>query len=170
VTEMLAAYDRRLIPGILRGSSGTTYDAFDQLYQARKYGARAALYGRMINNAEHQPSFIQHLRWIADGELNDPAEATRGYHAALEKQGIKPYRALNDDLQPTLRSTAYGGASGKPKPKTTVTTPPADGKEKNKPDAKPINEVNANGQPDFAQMTPEEKIAWNRQKWNRILG
>src|SRR5690606_36725412 len=67
--EQLASYDRSLVPGILGGAAGTTYDAFHQLWEAKKYGARAALYGRMINNAEHQPSFIQHLRWIADGEL-----------------------------------------------------------------------------------------------------
>ena len=109
--EQLAAYDRHLVPGILGGSSGTTFDAFHQLWEAKKYGARAALYGRMINNSEHQPSFIQHLRWIADGQINDPADAVRSYHSALEKVTVKPYRRLEDDLLATRRATAYAGRS-----------------------------------------------------------
>jgi hypothetical protein len=105
--EQLASFDPHLIPGILGGSSGTTYDAFHQLWEARKYGARAALYGRMINNSEDQLSFIQHLRWLADGELNDPAEAVRSYHGALQRQGISPWRPLEDDLKKSDRSAAY---------------------------------------------------------------
>src|SRR5205823_7867618 len=37
--EELAAYDPLLVPGILGGSSGTTYDAFKLLEEAKKYGA-----------------------------------------------------------------------------------------------------------------------------------
>ena len=72
--EQLAGYDSRLIVGILGGSSGTTFDAFQQLWEAKKYGARAALYGRMINNSEHQLSFIEHLR----GAGRRPSGAPRG--------------------------------------------------------------------------------------------
>ena len=106
--EQLAGYDSRLIVGILGGSSGTTFDAFHQLWEARKHGARAALYGRMINNAEHQLSFIEHLRALADGQT-EPAEAVRSYHAALVRQKIRPYRSLEDDLKATPRAAAYGG-------------------------------------------------------------
>jgi len=56
--EQLVGYDRSLVVGILGGSSGTTLDAFHQLWEAKKYGARVALYGRMINNSEHQGAFI----------------------------------------------------------------------------------------------------------------
>lgn len=107
--EQLASFDRSLIVGILGGSAGTTFDAFHQLVEARKYGARVALYGRMINGAEHQLTFIQHLRWLADGELTDPAEAVRSYHAAIEKLGVLPARALDVDLQPVSRGLSYGG-------------------------------------------------------------
>jgi len=151
--EQLASYDPSLIPGILGGSAGTTYDAFHQLWEARKYGARAALYGRMINNAEHQPSFIQHLRWLADGELDDPAEAVRSYHGALQRHGIKPYRKLGDDLQSSDRASAYGGGKSPPKPAP----------------AKTAIAIGGAGDPNFAAMTAAEKIAWNRAKWNRIL-
>lgn len=115
--EALASYDPHLVPGILGGSSGTTFDAFHQLWEARKYGARAALYGRMINNSEHQPSFIQHLRWIADGELNDPAEAVRSYHGMLAKLSIAPWRDLNCDLESTRRGASYAGTSAAPEPR-----------------------------------------------------
>ena len=99
--EELAGYDTDTPVGILGGASGTTHDAFHQLWEAKKYGARVALYGRMINDSEHQPSFIQHLRWIADGEIVDAAEAVRSYHGALEKIGVQPHRALDADLERT---------------------------------------------------------------------
>jgi len=97
--EQLVEYDRSLVVGILGGASGTTLDAFHQLWEAKKYGARVALYGRMINNSEHQLTFIQHLRWIADGEIQDPAEAVKSYHGELQKLDIAPYRPLDDDLK-----------------------------------------------------------------------
>jgi hypothetical protein len=102
--EQLAGYDPGLIVGILGGPSGTTFDAFYQLWEARKYGARAALYGRMINNAEHQPSFIEQLRMLADGQT-EPREAVRSYHAALEQRKIRPYRSLEDDLMASSATT-----------------------------------------------------------------
>lgn len=107
--EELVNYDSSIVVGILGGSSGTTFDAFHQLWEAKKYGARVALYGRMINNSEHQPSFIQHLRYLADGELTDAAEAVRSYHNDLEGLGIEPLRTLDDDLQATNRFFDYSG-------------------------------------------------------------
>src|SRR5205823_5254389 len=68
--EELVAYDPHLVIGILGGSSGTTYDAFKLLSEAKKYGARVALFGRKINNAENQLAFISFLRYIADGEIS----------------------------------------------------------------------------------------------------
>jgi hypothetical protein len=99
--EQLVNYDSSLVVGILGGSSGTTFDAFNMLWEAKQYGARAALFGRKINNAEHQLSFIMHLRALADGYAN-PADAVRAYHGDLEKLRIKPYRALTDDLRPSV--------------------------------------------------------------------
>ncbi len=146
-TEALAGFDRSLIVGILGGSSGTTFDAFHQLVEARRHGARVALYGRMINHSEHQPTFIQHLRWLADGDLTDPAEAVRSYHAALEQLGVTPYRPLGDDLQPSSRSLAYQRG----------------------PTRRPAAAPDADEAPDFAAMTNEEKVAWNRARWNRVF-
>lgn len=162
--EQLASYDRSLVVGILGGASGTTYDAFHQLWEAKKYGARAALYGRMINNSEHQLTFIQHLRWLADGEI-EPAEAVRSYHAQLEKLGVKPYRSLENDLTPTLRASAYSGSGGGAK---KVSVPAASAASKPAPAS---SAAQASGsEPDFANMTPAEKVAWNLARWDRVLG
>lgn len=150
--EQLVGYDSKLVVGILGGSSGTTFDAFDQLSEAKKYGARVALYGRMINNSEHQPTFIQHLRAVADDQLG-PEEAVRSYHAELERLKIQPYRSLSDDLQLTLRAGAYGAAS----PRIAAT-------------ARPRTDGDFDPEPDFSKMTTAEKIAWNRARWKRILG
>jgi len=95
--EELAQYDHHLVPGILGGSSGTTHDAFKLLEEAKAHGARAALFGRKINNSEHQPTFIKFLHAIAAGEIKAD-EAVKAYHGALEGLEIKPIRTLDDDL------------------------------------------------------------------------
>jgi len=108
VTEMLAAYDPTVVVGILGGGAGTTHDAFGLVADAKAHGARVALFGRKINAAEHQPTFVRLLRAVADGDL--PAEeAVRAYHGELAKQGIKAHRSLEDDLARSDTATAYGG-------------------------------------------------------------
>ncbi len=147
--EQLANYDPDLIPGILGGSSGTTYDAFKMLQDAKKYGARVALYGRKINNSEHQLAFISFLRLIADGEIA-AREAVHAYHGVLQELGIKPYRSLQDDLQITNPSVSYSGNS-------SVVPVAADISARSDDDV------------DFSKMTPREKLEWNRKRWNRIF-
>jgi hypothetical protein len=98
--EDLVAYDPHLVVGVLGGSAGTTHDAFRLLEDARRHGARAALFGRKINLSENQLTFVRHLRAIADGET-DAAGACRAYHAELERLGIRPSRSLQDDLRLT---------------------------------------------------------------------
>ena len=163
--EQLVAYDRHLVVGILGGSSGTTFDAFHQLWEAKKYGARVALYGRMINNSEHQSSFIRHLRLLADGEITDPAEAVRSYHAALAKRKIMPYRSLEDDLVSTLRQSAYGSKSGTPASQNSSTVKPTNGAGSSADKATTHEEA-----PDFSTMSQQEKLQWNRQRLDRTLG
>jgi hypothetical protein len=96
--EQLVSYDSSLVVGILGGSSGTTFDAFNMLWEAKKHGARAALFGRKINHAEHQLTFIKHLRALADGNA-EPQDSVRSYHSELEKLRIKPLRPLSVDSQ-----------------------------------------------------------------------
>ena len=128
-------------------------DAFHQLWEAKRYGARVALYGRMINNSEHQLTFIEHLRALADGEL-EPAEAVRSYHGALRRLRIRPCRELDKDLQRTQRAAAYAGSA-----------PPA-------ATSKLVVKRGslADDAPDFSKMTRAEKLAWNQARWKRILG
>ena len=104
--EELVAYDPHLVPGILGGSAGTTFDAFSLLEEARRHGARVALFGRKINTSDHPLTFVRYLRLIADGELG-AAEACRAYHADLERLGVEPRRPLDEDLQPTETSRSY---------------------------------------------------------------
>lgn len=106
--EALAAYDRTLIPGILGGSAGTAFDAFHMLADAKKHGARVALYGRKINASEHQITFVRHLRAVADDQLG-AVEAVKSYHSELAKLGIRSHRSLDDDLKKTHTASSYSG-------------------------------------------------------------
>ena len=108
--EELAQYDPNLVVGILGGSAGTTYDAFKLIHDAQKHGARVALYGRKINNAEHQLAFIEMLRLITEGRIS-PEEAVRAYHGVLQGRGIRPKLALEQDLVLTDQSMAYDGTA-----------------------------------------------------------
>ncbi len=101
--EELVAYDPSVIVGVLGGSSGTTLDAFELLASAQKHGARVALFGRKIKEAEHGLSFIAFLRKIVDGEIG-PTEGVKAYHGELQKLKIPPRRSLREDLQITDRA------------------------------------------------------------------
>ncbi|WP_260703691.1 beta/alpha barrel domain-containing protein [Edaphobacter flagellatus] len=105
--EEICTYDPSLVVGVLGGSAGTTHDAFALLHSAKKCGARVALFGRKINTAEHQLSFIEHLRRVADDELS-PAEAVSSYHGALTKLNIPPQRSLKQDMELTSPVLSYG--------------------------------------------------------------
>jgi hypothetical protein len=151
--EALARYDRSLVVGILGGGAGTTFDAFHMLWEAKKYGARVALYGRKINNAEHQLSFITYLRAIADDQI-EPEEAVKAYHGDLQKLGLRPQRSLADDLQKTETATSYSGSG------TTV----------RKPAVQQSSSQAAPTAPDFSKMSQAEKVQWNLNRWKRIVG
>lgn len=104
--EELVSYDPSLVVGILGGSAGTTLDAFQLIHDAKKYGARVALFGRKINLSEHPLAFIEFLRRIVDEQIS-PTEAVRAYHGVLQKTGIRPIRPLEDDLRLTETSLSY---------------------------------------------------------------
>lgn len=108
VTEQLAAYDRSVVVGILGGGAGTTHDAFGLVADAKRHGARVALFGRKINAAEHQLAFVKILREVADGNLAAD-EGVRAYHGELETLGIRPHRDLEADLARSSTASAYGG-------------------------------------------------------------
>jgi DhnA family fructose-bisphosphate aldolase class Ia len=95
--EELCAYDPSVIVGIMGGTTGTTFDSFRMLADAKAHGARAALYGRRIKDAEDPLAFIVAMRRIVDDEMS-PEEAVRWYHAELERQDIPAKRCLSEDL------------------------------------------------------------------------
>ena len=192
--EQLVAYDPHLIPGILGGSSGTTYDAFKLLEEARASGARAALFGRKINTADHQLTFVRFLRAIADGQIK-AQEAVKAYHAELEKLKIKPTRSLKEDSELTATASAYAGSSAAPskpgaapasklapsKPKVTIGMGGSGSQRASRTtSATPASTVIAkpaaavpttdgvprkpDGSPDFKQMSPAQKVAYARQR------
>jgi hypothetical protein len=180
--EELVAYDPHLVVGILGGGAGTTYDAFKLIAEARKYGARAALFGRKINNAECQLAFVEFLRRIVDGQVT-PEEAVRAYHGVLDKLGIKPLRSLALDMELQSGITSYGGRSSTTVPAGVpqAATRAKSSEEKHDcgcggPDPKQCHchdkpaAVQADGQPNFAAMSRAEKLAYNQAKRDRIFG
>jgi hypothetical protein len=173
--EELAQYDPNLVVGILGGSAGTTHDAFKLIHEAQKHGARVALFGRKINHAEHQLAFIEMLRLITDGRVK-PDEAVRAYHGVLQGKGIRPNRSLEDDLRLTDPAMSYGGGERRaivdvrnnPLAKTgtdrhstagRASQPAADGWPKL-----------ATGAPDFATMTPGQRLAYDQWRLKRTFG
>jgi len=164
--EELVQYDPHLVAGILGGSSGTTHDAFKLLEDAKKYGARAALFGRKINNSEHQLTFVSYLRKIADGQIA-AEEATRAYHGELQKLNLKPYRDLKADLELTINASSYAGTS------TVVAMARPKGDRPSLSDPKlPVTSVIGNGNYptkgdgsiDFKKMSPQQKVSYSRSR------
>jgi hypothetical protein len=155
--EELAQYDPNMVVGIMGGGAGTTYDAFKLVHDAQKYGARVALFGRKINNAEHQLAFIEMLRLITDGRIC-PEEAVRAYHGVLQGKNIKPKLPLEKDLELTDLSMSYDG---------TATTRVMVSKAVSTASAWPIS---PSGKPDFDKMTTEHRRAYDKDRLTRKFG
>ncbi len=156
--EDLVRYDPHLVVGILGGAAGTTLDAFQLLHEAQKYGAKAALFGRKINQAENQLAFVEFLRLVADRVL-EPVEAVKAYHSVLEKLGIKPQRPLELDLTLQTNIMSYGG-SGR-----TVSAPAP-----SKPTAPTASKPAPTAAPNFSKMTSEERLTYHRERMKQTLG
>jgi hypothetical protein len=102
----LAEHDPSVVVGVLGGSAGTTRDTFELLHRAERHGARVALFGRKIQQAESQLHLVGLMRPVLRGELS-PADAVRAYHAALGGAEIAPRRTVAADLEvtdPVLRA------------------------------------------------------------------
>jgi hypothetical protein len=182
--EELVQYDPQLVVGVLGGSAGTTYDAFKLIHDAQKYGAHVALYGRKINNAEHQLAFIQMLRLITDGRVS-PEEAVHAYHGVLQGCGITPKLPLEKDLLLTDQAMSYGGntrakvevrnnplaATPAPASAPAPATPPAAPASIPVPPAKsPATSawpILPNGKPDFDRMTPVQRTQYHADRLRR---
>ncbi|MGO8701609.1 MAG: hypothetical protein ACLQVY_28330 [Limisphaerales bacterium] len=153
--EELVQYDPNMVVGILGGSAGTTHDAFKLIHDAQKHGARVALYGRRINQAEHQLAFIEMLRLITEGRIS-PDEAVRAYHGVLQGKKIQPKLPLENDLQLTDPALISGRAAAVPGASygNAATLPTAF----------------RNGSPDFEKMTADQRRAYHEQRLTRKFG
>jgi hypothetical protein len=171
--EELAQYDPNLVVGILGGSAGTTYDAFKLIHDAQKYGARVALFGRKINNAEHQLAFIEMLRLITDGRIS-PEEAVRAYHGVLQGRNIKPKLPLEKDLELTDQTMSYEGNAAARATVSIQNNPLRGSASKTTGAPSSASASNwpalANGRPDFDRMNPEQRRAYDQQRLTRKFG
>jgi hypothetical protein len=181
--EELAQYDPNLVVGILGGSAGTTYDAFKLIHDAQKYGARVALFGRKINQAEHQLAFIEMLRLITEGRIK-PDEAVRAYHAVLQAKKIPAHRPLEEDLKLTDQSMSYDGSAARRATASVQNNPLAsNGASAARPQAAaaaPPSDSSAlaadgwpkrtDGMPDFGQMTSRQRQAYDQARLTRRFG
>jgi hypothetical protein len=106
---------------------------------------------------------IEMLRMIVAGDITSD-DAGRCYSGVLQRLSISPVRSLEEDL------ADWSPTSNKaPEKKPGGDCPcgghdPADCQCKDAP--WPTLD---SGEPDFAQMTSTQKVAFNRAKWDRIL-
>ena len=216
--EELVRFDPSLVVGILGGSAGTTRDAFQLLHDAQKYGARVALFGRKINQAENQLAFVHFLRLIVEGQVG-PVDAVKAYHAVLGRLGLRPHRSLDDDLKLTDQSMSYAGTSkpaataavasspietqaarrcsngvatvrsvpfrNPPRPAHATRSRPRNTRRRKSVDVRMVvrssrshtrsrgtitstsngnGQHHSNGRPDFARMSPVERLAYHRER------
>ena len=174
--EELAQYDPNLVVGILGGSAGTTYDAFRLIHDAQKYGARVALFGRKINNAEHQLAFVEMLRLITDGKVT-PEEAVRAYHGVLQARNIKPKLSLEKDLELTGQAMSYDSSARNRSSVTVRDNPlaksakPGNGaSEASNSGAQAMWPVLSNGAPDFDKMNSLQRRAYDQHRLGHKFG
>ena len=158
--EELVRFDPHLVVGILGGGSGTTLDAFLLIHEAQKYGAKVALFGRKINNSEHQLAFIQMLRYITDGVI-EPREAVQAYHGVLQELKITPQRSLEDDLKLQTNVMSYGGSGTV----ISLPTPTSSAKTTSASEAVAVDES-----PNFGKMTSRERLQYHQERLNRLFG
>ena len=95
--EELVNCDPGLVVGILGGSAGTTRDTFELLAQAERHGARVALFGRKIQQAQSQSDLVRLMRSVLRRDLS-PEQAVQEYHQSLYSQALLPRRTLEEDL------------------------------------------------------------------------
>ena len=107
--QQLAAHDPSMVVGVLGGAGATHRDTFELIAQSERHGARLALFGRKINQAEDQCRLISWMRRVADLDVG-PEEAVRGYHADLERDGLRPDRTLEEDLRITSEVLRFDAA------------------------------------------------------------
>src|ERR1051326_1114743 len=182
--EELAQYDPKLVVGILGGGAGTTYDAFRLIHDAQKHGARVALFGRKINNAEHQLAFIEMLRLITDGKIS-PEEAVRAYHGVLQAKKIQPKLPLEKDLELTDQAMSYDTTGARSRSAVTIQNNPlrttnsetngqvdaaSDSTRSPQTPSASTWPAGPDGSPDFSRMNSAQRHAYDRHRLTQKFG
>jgi len=113
------------------------------------------------------------LRRIVDGHIS-PEEAVRAYHGVLAALKIKPYRSLEDDMKITMQVMSYGTSSQVQVPtlptSSITATSPVEGKPgtsartDSRRSTDRTTSVSKTGSPDFGKMTPQERLAYHRDR------
>lgn len=100
-TEEIARYDPdHIVFGILGGGAGTTRDCLELVRQAERYGARVALFGRKIYQAEDSVLMLKAMRRVLEDGIASE-EGVKAYHGDLQSEGLTPFRDLAQDLELT---------------------------------------------------------------------
>jgi hypothetical protein len=90
----------------------------------------------------------------------------------LQHLGINPQRSLKDDMKLQTNVMHYGGNG------VVISAPPSTEKQPATACACKCNghgsevkpQTTNNGEVDFKKMTPAQKIAYHKARWDRILG
>src|SRR6185295_1745919 len=114
-----------------------------------------------------------------DGKLS-PEEAVHAYHGVLQGKGIRPHRALEEDLKLTDQSMSYDGSAARRATAEVRNNPLAQGtsaRSANRDEQSRVTSTAtngdwprlANGKPDFDRMTAQERAAYHAARLNRAL-
>lgn len=105
----LCRHDPSMVVGVLGGAGATHRDTFELIAQSERHGARLALFGRKINQAECQTTLITWMRRVADRQIS-ALEAVQGYHDDLARAGLSPDRTLAEDVRVTAPFLRFDAA------------------------------------------------------------
>ncbi|WP_095588183.1 hypothetical protein [Actibacterium ureilyticum] len=105
----LCRHDPTTVVGVLGGAGATHRDTFELIAQSERHGARLALFGRKINQAECQTTLIRWMRLVADRKAT-ASQAVAGYHDDLRQAGLTPDRSLSEDSRITSQVLRFDAA------------------------------------------------------------
>jgi hypothetical protein len=170
--EELAQYDPNLVVGISAAARERRTMPLD-LSTTRRSTARGwRCLDAKLTTREHQLAFIEMLRLITDGKVT-PEEAVRAYHGVLQARNIKPKLTLEKDLELTDQAMSYDGNGGGRAVVSIRNNPLGNlaDQANHKPEGSTASwPVLANGRPDFANMNPMQRRAYDLNRLARKFG
>ena len=104
-----------------------------------------------------------------DGENEGRGEAVPAYHGVLQGLGIQPYRSLEDDMRITTGVMSYGSNGSQvrvPAPASPPTRVLAPASPTAAAQSAPARPAASNNSPNFATMSPDQRLAYFRSRLN----